>query len=425
MDIPLGFGSNTERRVLPDPQYAVGPGTYSPPTAFRRALPNYVGFSTTSKRSSLVRGEDLPAPGQYHKDHTKELLHDTLTSTAFKSKSKRFEEINSKTEGPGPGTYEIRENILKPKKKDAKSSLSHSAPMALLCASIAPAVQQVPSIPTKFQSYGYEDAQDGRLVPQPSTRPGFTGIKNDTVGPGDYDPNFDVVKFKKVPHSDFTKGHERYLLLEDQQHNTPGPGAYDTPSAFSMHNEQDIQPGQRISFKEYTSRNRQMSVFQSNTTRAFPSSLSLSTPGPAHYNIPGSVVVKTRPPSKQCFDSTVDRFVDPTPSSLRLNTYPGEYDVISSDFDQSRLKILKHKRMTARSSWAQNVAFSGTEARFGSADNHIPAPGEYHPKTSLADKLPKPNPRAGAFGSKSKRRFFADKPSQLPREPACDPNLRI
>ena len=87
---------------------------------------------------------------------------------------------------------------------------------------------------------------------------------------------------------------------------------------------------------------------------------------------------------------------------MRLTTAPGAYSPVTSDFDQIRLKILKQKKMAARSGWAQNIAFTSTEGRFtqaaGSTDG--PPANAYYPKMGIADNLPKANVRGGAFGAK-------------------------
>lgn len=90
------------------------------------------------------------------------------------------------------------------------------------------------------------------------------------------------------------------------------------------------------------------------------------------------------------------------PRSMRIHTAPGSYNIIASDFDNARLKILKQKKMAQRSGWAQNIAFTSTETRFneGSYDNEVPPPSTYYPKVGMADAAPKPNVRGGAFGSK-------------------------
>ena len=89
---------------------------------------------------------------------------------------------------------------------------------------------------------------------------------------------------------------------------------------------------------------------------------------------------------------------------MRIKTCPGFYNVITSDFDLQRLHILKQKRMASRSGWAQNIAFTSTEKRFGEDKRDIPPPGAYSPKIGIAENLPKPNPRGGPFGSTAKVR---------------------
>lgn len=96
---------------------------------------------------------------------------------------------------------------------------------------------------------------------------------------------------------------------------------------------------------------------------------------------------------------------------MRLTVAPGDYTPMTSDFDQMRLKIMKQKKMASRSDWAQNIAFVSTESRFkdGMYDNDVPPATAYRPKVGLADTLPKPNPRRGAFNS-SDERFRQPKP---------------
>lgn len=61
-----------------------------------------------------------------------------------------------------------------------------------------------PSIPTKFQSYGYECDRDGRLKLQDPLYPVYSGKQADAVGPCEYDPKIDV-KFKSAPKASFGK----------------------------------------------------------------------------------------------------------------------------------------------------------------------------------------------------------------------------
>ena len=66
-----------------------------------------------------------------------------------------------------------------------------------------------PSIPIKEQSYGYEEDYNGKLIPQYPLETGYTGKKNDTVGPLDYNPK-DNHKFTKTQKITF--GTVSYLI---------------------------------------------------------------------------------------------------------------------------------------------------------------------------------------------------------------------
>lgn len=48
-------------------------------------------------------------------------------------------------------------------------------------------VQNPPSIPSHLSVFGYEENENGHLIKQRSNQVGFTGVKADKVGPGDYE----------------------------------------------------------------------------------------------------------------------------------------------------------------------------------------------------------------------------------------------
>ena len=87
------------------------------------------------------------------------------------------------------------------KKKRAPPKPAVNLVQELISPSLGP---RVPSIPTKFQGYGYEPTDSGVLLPQDPLNPGFSGLSGDSVGPGDYNPN-DGVKFHGSTSVDFTK----------------------------------------------------------------------------------------------------------------------------------------------------------------------------------------------------------------------------
>jgi hypothetical protein len=81
---------------------------------------------------------------------------------------------------------------------------------------------------------------------------------------------------------------------------------------------------------------------------------------------------------------------------------------MTSDFDKNRVKILRRKRMTARSGWAQNISFQATEERFFKPEPEPPGPppGHYQLKDGVGDMKFKDDARSGPFGSSLKRFTF-------------------
>ena len=56
-----------------------------------------------------------------------------------------------------------------------------------------------PSIPSHDNVFGYEENQNGALVKQKNTEKLHTGLKYDTVGPGDYEIVKPIGAAKKGP----------------------------------------------------------------------------------------------------------------------------------------------------------------------------------------------------------------------------------
>lgn len=98
-----------------------------------------------------------------------------------------------------PGSYDIKSTFELKKTKKLPKHVN-----VLDALNITTTATKAPSIPTRFQSYGYEASNDGRLVLQEPSAYGYTGIKGDTVGPGDYEPT-DKIRYKTVPTSNFAK----------------------------------------------------------------------------------------------------------------------------------------------------------------------------------------------------------------------------
>jgi hypothetical protein len=329
-------------------------------------------------------------------------------TSVFKSSARRFTPHQNSSEAnvPGPAQYTLGSTLGKKMKNFSKKRTSALDFMP-------PRAQSPPSIPTKDQSHGYEVTPQGSVIPQPPIIPSYTGRGQDTVGPADYDPRIDV-KFKSAPKTSF-KGPERDQLDKIQARiaETPGPGYYNTPSAFDGYpTGNGLNDSSDFLIAMHQAKQRQLSSFESKTARDVimqEVAKRKHDPGPGQYMIPSTIDSEkmTKPPNLQFFASSEPRFKSQQARSMQLETAPGKYNVISSDFDQLRLKILKQKKMASRSDWAQNIAFTSTTKRFQNMEeNHIyetPTPTAYYPKVGLAETLSRPNIRSGAFGSKDIR----------------------
>lgn len=430
------FLSRSERAPLAQVSDGPGPGgpVYDPRSIENSVqLPGFVGFGASAKREALGKfDDDMPGPGSYVMD-SNALYSKKGGAPGLKSKTKRFEESRSIDE-PGPGSYVLKSTIKEgaPKKFAKPSSnviekleniKTDSLAIAGLSSSSKGSPLGIPSIPTKFQSYGYESNNLGHLVLQEPLIPGFAGTKDDAVGPGDYNPKVDF-RFRSAPAAGFGKGDRPSLgkMADDG----PGPGQYNVHSDFDLLARRDNGKDNDFVLRLHAAKVKLSAAFESKTQRdsIMKEALQKVGPGPGKYSIPSTIRVTTKPPEKQFFSSAEERFKDPLPRSMRSTTAPGSYDPRTSDFDNAKLKILKQKQIASRSGWAQNISFSATEQRFHAIDNNkeIPPPGTYRPKNEFKDLIGKPNRRAGPFGGSSKR-FEEEKPTYIQRSDSAPPPM--
>ena len=127
-----------------------------------------------------------------------------------------------------------------------------------------------PSIPTKFQSYGYETDKTGKLSLQEPLYPVYAGKGKDAVGPCEYDPKIDV-KFRSAPKANFGKGSERNALdkMNAKMTEAPGPGYYNYQSDFDLPETAGSNSYADTNFlmQLNAARKRQSAVFESRTGR--------------------------------------------------------------------------------------------------------------------------------------------------------------
>lgn len=315
-------------------------------------------------------------------------------TSGFKSATRRF--TDQSKDDPGPGPYVPKSTLIQPVAVYSRPNRTEV---------LAPRPAEPPSIPARSQSHGYEVGPAGNVRPQAPAIPGYSGKRGDSVGPADYDPRVDV-KFRGVSLATFPKAPERTALEKtlSKRVDAPGPGYYNTLSSFDLAASGPMD--QDFLLHLNAAKRRQLSVFESKTARdSLQQEVSRKAgPGPGHYTLPGAIKVTSKPSSLQFFASCEPRFKDEVPRSMRLATAPGSYNVISSDFDQQKLQIMRHKKISQRSDWVQNVGFASTTGRFIEVDkNEIPPSTAYTPKVSIADHIAKPNLRSGPFGSKAER----------------------
>ena len=373
-----------------------GPGQYNIPPAITVSSPNFVGFQSSAKRNPFGSLKTTsPSPMAYLVRENL-LKKQPVCSSDFNSKTKRFDD--GQAWGPLRETWTEVPAMGKHPKAFPKPQTS---PL------IIEPPPRVPSIPQRHQSYGFEeDDKTGKLVLQKPSYPGYTGRKNDTVGPMDYEPKH----IDKIKTTNFGKGSNRDPYKHCKS-DGPGPGYYnaavssfDDPASSSAYNE-----GNYV-MRLNSVRKQQSAAFESKTVRETIPKTREVRPDPGSYTLPPAIQVKTKAPEFQNFGSSDARIKDPIARSLRLTIAPGSYDPLTSDFDNMYAKILRQKRLTIKSQWAQSISFLGTDSRLkvferGTIPELVDA--AYYPKVNIADNLPRPT-KNGPFGSSTERFNFPD-----------------
>eukprot|EP01035_Chromulina_nebulosa_P025897 gene25897-33850_t len=248
------------------PSDGPGPGAYASFAPFSNSLPGFAPFATSTKR--MVDDRDKgPSPGAYDIATDMLMKKKSTGASCFKSKSDRFKEIKI-GDVSTPAAYYPPSTLKHGKPKKFPKAYQN---YEIIQMGIHSGTSSVPSIPTRHQSYGYESTPDGRVVLQDPINPGFSGGKNDSVGPCDYDPKLQI-KFKHIPRANFSKAPDRESLdrLVAKVRETPGPGYYNSPSPFDLlesgpglggRNDADFL--MRLS----TAKKHQSSIFESKTQR--------------------------------------------------------------------------------------------------------------------------------------------------------------
>jgi len=215
-----------------------GPAAYTDPRVMRAKLPGFAPFSSSTRRKSMVSDAKnaLPAPGIYELEMDMLSASVAAAGSSFRSKVGRFNEpASAKLDGPGPMAYTLPSTLnaaLQPVRRTTRAQTASAGMLAKL--NELSVVPNVPSIPRREQSFGYEPTDAGRLVLQAPAVEGHKGFKEDSVGPGDYDPALTFVAGKQNTKSVFFPNSPRQPAAEDPRRKSfaPGPGTYEHPSVF-------------------------------------------------------------------------------------------------------------------------------------------------------------------------------------------------
>ena len=167
-NIMTGRDDPMTKSVKPQPLVNPGPGSYKPDMGF-----DQISRTMQSAKSLSLYGLD------------KFGITVVKPSTSFASKVNRFTDkhLQEMTRLPGPGQYEAEAAPIggpQPKKRPSPSKNPEWAQVPWS------KIHNPPSIPSHDFVFGYEE-ENGELVRQKNNESKHTGVKTDTVGPGEYD----------------------------------------------------------------------------------------------------------------------------------------------------------------------------------------------------------------------------------------------
>ena len=373
---------------------SVGPGSYSVGTSIRNAKPSFAPFGGTAARPELGNAGGnfvTPGPGTYGSGQ-KMVYREAASSNAFRSRTKRFNRKHG-SDTPGPGAYTAQGSF---KASGVDRRASQQQQQQDMSVTNAPPVTWVrvtsaPSIPTRGQSYGYEEGKFGELIMQKGPKDGYSGRPGDVVGPGAYKAS-DKLKKTKLPtdwarsrsqRTDFTK---RGAGLD-----IPGPGAYGGPTSSEANgfNINEFEPKGTSSF-----------ISKSKRGGANKTKKAAKAPGPGQYRPRDHFKRTPVPESMQFFGSTSRRFRD-RPTAKSAGPGPGSYDTVNRGKRKNVIPLAAAYQLPT------SVGFASTSSRFSASDNrdakYNPAPGEYTQSSMAAELDKKLVSRTGVFGSTTKR----------------------
>ena len=196
---------------------------------------NTPGHNLTVNKNSII----TPGPGTY--ENTLSLKAkpplNNFEKNLFVCQSPRFQKINLSEENfPGPGAYNINNNnsIIEEYNKKRNLNKLHFNNINLKYS--VNSLNNISTIPTKDQKFGYLYDENGDLIvaEDPNKFDKFSGKKNDSVGPGRYNPIFHKENNQIV---DWGRMSERILKINNNDDNYQKSTKDDILSFLNLNND--------------------------------------------------------------------------------------------------------------------------------------------------------------------------------------------
>jgi len=198
------FNASSKRNTKAATSYNPGPGAYSSSNHI------YAGFDRIQQESVSHKQQKEMGVDQINVQGLK-------PTSNFASKVERFNNKKKDNQNLGPGRYVPEDNWVKNAKKTSKA---HSQQFQW------ERPPNAPSIPSHESVFGYEETKSGILKKQKNPEKVITGIKEDRVGPGQYELPNSIAGSKKGTIQWKKTKTKRFKTKKPKENNAVGPGHY-------------------------------------------------------------------------------------------------------------------------------------------------------------------------------------------------------
>ncbi|EGR29892.1 hypothetical protein IMG5_146650 [Ichthyophthirius multifiliis] len=402
-------------------QSNLGPGSYLAHQNYNiKKL--YAGFNSTVERQKEFQQIIItPGPGDYNiqkipQNNEKQLLNKNIKSQnnnkkptqIFCGNQKRFEDYITKEKQliPGPGSYDYDEQQfqMKSKKQNIQNSdyiISHLLKLNKY--------QSVPSIPSKYNQYGYTENEENQMNLNQLPLHSYQGTKQDSVGPGQYEINYSSLIKEKYKGTQWHKYKSRNDNILIKQQENIGPGTYDVTNKQIPIYKLKQSPGFILDqSKEQANQRLKNKLKKENQEEQEDEEyINGATPGPGYYY--NSIPKKTIKPEKfQNFGSfTPNRFSIEKQQQILIG--PGQYDPKVSGLFANKQYIKDRVIQNLLKGYKGN--FGVNEKRFKDQIDEIPGPGTY---TNSINEQIQNEQQSAVFKSQNGRSDFVNKEKRPP-----------